>query len=167
MEHLNLLRKIAWSFHKSTGLDWDDLFQEAYVAYEYAMNQYKPESKVPISSFIWTHVSNQLKTYYQKELKYIYPLVNAYRTDVTAHTNLQAWVVPHPEYEDHNFKESLDQDSIEIAELLIGKYWKFLPLPPRDVNSKIIEIMRKRGWSLDRIFSGINNLRMYLTTSIV
>ena len=40
MKHLNLIRKIAWSFHKTTGLDWDELFQEATLSYLKALKTY-------------------------------------------------------------------------------------------------------------------------------
>src|SRR5690348_14988498 len=32
-EHVNLVRSIAWSFHRSTGIDWRELFSEATAAY--------------------------------------------------------------------------------------------------------------------------------------
>jgi len=73
MEHLNLLRKIAWTFHKSTGLDWDELFQEASLSYLKALKTYDPE-KGKITTYIWCHVMSDLKDYEYKERLYHAPL---------------------------------------------------------------------------------------------
>ena len=40
-KYINLLRKIAWSFHKTTGLEWDNLFSETIQAYYKAMENVK------------------------------------------------------------------------------------------------------------------------------
>jgi len=66
MDNINLIRKIAWEYHKSTRHDWDDLFQEAYIAYHYAMKTYSPEHG-QVSTYLWTFISNTLKSYLQKE----------------------------------------------------------------------------------------------------
>ena len=44
MEHINLIRKIAWSFSTSTGLEFEDLFQEAALAYCEALKTFKQEA---------------------------------------------------------------------------------------------------------------------------
>ena len=43
MEDINLIRKIAWSFHHTTGHDWDDLFQEGALAYLECLAKYKAD----------------------------------------------------------------------------------------------------------------------------
>jgi len=71
-ENVNLIRKIAWSFHTSSGLDWDDLFQEAVIAYLYAMKTYTPDQG-KISTYVWNFISNTLKSYLERETR-IYPI---------------------------------------------------------------------------------------------
>ena len=39
----NLIRKISWSFHYTTGVDYDELYAEASLAYCEAMNDWSPE----------------------------------------------------------------------------------------------------------------------------
>jgi RNA polymerase sigma factor (sigma-70 family) len=67
MNDMNLIRKIAWSFHKSTGYDWDDLFQEAAIAYIHAMKTYDPSKGYSISTYVWGVITNSLKSFLQKE----------------------------------------------------------------------------------------------------
>ena len=74
MEHINLIRKIAWSFHNSTGIDWDDLFQEAAYHYLRALKSYDPSKKVSLSTYVWNFVKNELILYIRKEKKNSEPL---------------------------------------------------------------------------------------------
>ena len=157
MIHINLLRKISWSFHKSTGLEWDDLFQESYIAYRYALEHYNPDKGVPISTFLWMHISNQLKTYYQNERKFAYPMENAYRRDKLAYVNLSAWIpMEHFSYE--NIFECLSEDAIKIADLVLISPSRFSRLKRNDVRNKIIHIMTKRGWEVERIQRSLKEL---------
>ena len=73
MKDINLIRKIAWSFHKSTGLDWDDLFQEAAIAYLEAMKTYN-KRKGKITTHVWCCITSRLKNYLKKEREYSHPL---------------------------------------------------------------------------------------------
>lgn len=73
MENINLIRKIAWSFHESTGLDWDDLFQEGALAYLEAMKTYD-EKKGKITTYVWHCIVSRLKNYLKSEREYNHPL---------------------------------------------------------------------------------------------
>jgi len=152
MENLNLLRKITWSFHKSTGLDWDELFQESYLAYRYALEHYDPNKGVSISSFIWTHISNQLRTYYQNEKKHYEPL----------HDLSKAY---HKEYTPDNFLELLTPHAEKIAELILISPKKFIELKPKDARKKVKNIMLNRGWSMDKIESSLKELKIACSNS--
>ena len=75
MKDINLIRKIAWSFHKSTGLDWDDLFQEAALAYLEALQSYD-KRKGKLSTHAWHCIVSRLKNYWKKEREWQEPLVD-------------------------------------------------------------------------------------------
>src|SRR5690606_24956843 len=61
---LNIVRKVVWSYARSTGLDFDELCSEAYLAYLEAAPSYDPE-RGKKSTFIWravqNHINNLLK----------------------------------------------------------------------------------------------------------
>ncbi len=69
IKNVDLLRKLAWSFHKSTGLEWKDLFQEAALGYLMALDTYDPSRGAP-STHMWTCISSHLKNYVKRELAY-------------------------------------------------------------------------------------------------
>jgi DNA-directed RNA polymerase specialized sigma subunit len=161
MEDINLLRKIAWTFHQSTGLDWDDLFQEAYLAYRYAIDHYDTNKKVKLSVFIWIHVTNQLRTYHKDELNFTYPLRMAYSRERYANINLAAWVPSEEKYYDHHFElEELSEDAQKIAEIVLATAKKFLSLSYPEVCERLENILTRRGWSKERVQEGIHNLKL-------
>lgn len=160
MKDINLLRKIAWKFHQSTGLDWDDLFQEAYLAYRYAMDHYDSDKKVKLSVFIWIHVTNQLKTYHQEELNFTYPLRMAYSKERYANVNLSAWVPSEEKYYDHHFElEELSEDAQRIADIVLSTAKKFLHLSFPEVQKRLENILLRQGWSKERVLIGIQDLK--------
>ena len=66
MENINLIRKIAWSFHFTTGLEWDDLFQEAALAYLVALKYYDPD-RGALSTHMWCSITSHIKNYLKKQ----------------------------------------------------------------------------------------------------
>lgn len=62
MENLNLIRKIAWSFFYTTGLEYEDLFSEACLAYCECVKKYD-KNKSKITTFAHIHIRNHLINY--------------------------------------------------------------------------------------------------------
>jgi RNA polymerase sigma factor (sigma-70 family) len=58
----DLIRKLAWSAHKESGMDWKDLFQEACIAAFEAEKKYEPR-RGSASTFLWFCISNHLRNY--------------------------------------------------------------------------------------------------------
>jgi len=61
---LNIVRKVVWSYTRSTGLnfdDFDELCSEAYLAYLEAAPSYDPE-RGKKSTFIWNVVRNHINS---------------------------------------------------------------------------------------------------------
>jgi len=145
--HINLLYKIAWSFHATTGLEVDDLFQEAYFAYEYALKTYDPDKGVKFSSFLWTHISNQLKTYYIKQCKITNPLVGL---------DSLCDISTNPEI----FFEALTDDARMVADLVLATTKRFVELSRQEAKQRVFNIMRNRGWTYGRIHYALINLKV-------
>jgi len=68
MQDINLIKKLAWSFHRTTNVEWDDLFQEAALAYYEGLTRYD-SSKGKISTFMYHHIKNHLINYVRKHCK--------------------------------------------------------------------------------------------------
>lgn len=58
-EHMNLIRGIAWSFHRTTGIEFNELFSEAALAYCEAIKDYKPSS-AKFTTYAYSCMRNKL-----------------------------------------------------------------------------------------------------------
>lgn len=154
MENIKLLRKIAWSFHKTTGIDWDDLFQEAAYAYCVSIDKYKPE-KGMISTHVWHCVTNHLKNYLQEEFKQT-GHIDCYEALELALPNI---AVNHPQ-----FLDALTEDAKHIAKLVLSTPKKFVVLSMEQAETRVIRIMLKNGWDGRRITLALLNLEKVCST---
>lgn len=71
MENINLIRKIAWKFQKKTGLEFDELFQEAAYGYCLALEDWDEEKSngCKLSSFAYRRMYFRLINFCKKETK--------------------------------------------------------------------------------------------------
>lgn len=53
---------IAWSFAKTTGIDFQDLLGDSYLSLVKAANDYNPACKTKMNSFAYTCIENGLKS---------------------------------------------------------------------------------------------------------
>lgn len=147
-KHINLVRKIAWSFHKTTGIEWDELFSQASLAYLEGMKFYKPE-KGAQTTWAYQWITGELINFCKREKRFRNP------------TGIDGWFNP-PAGE---FKEifastkKLKPDTKVIIEMVLQDTLRYA-LPPR----KAIGLIRKdlyelKGWPWPRVESAMRNLR--------
>jgi DNA-directed RNA polymerase specialized sigma subunit len=144
MENINLLRKIAMSFSQTTGLEFDDLFQEASLAYLEAMKTHDP-SRGKITTHLWYCVENRLKNYLKEEIKH-----SAFSID---DIEMEKSVLTSP------FFENLNKEAQEIAKTILESPKDFIYIPSEEAQIKVTRVMLEKGWSWMKILTGIKNLR--------
>ena len=96
MENINLIRHIAWSFHHTTGIDYQELFSEACLAYCEALQSFNPE-KGKLNNYATTLIHNKLKTFIARE-KYHRVKKAAFPELPTTPTMVYEFVENLPEY---------------------------------------------------------------------
>mgnify|MGYP001302788555 FL=1 len=153
MEHINLIRKIAWSFHDSTGLDWDDLFQEAAYHYLRALKSYDPSKKVSLSTYVWNFVKNELILYIRKEKMQgmtpvkepssMLPLESAKTLDYS----------PRP------YWESLSQEAQNAANEIIQHPEEFSCLDPLNARLYLRYKLINNNWTVKNVRNAIKELK--------
>jgi RNA polymerase sigma factor (sigma-70 family) len=156
MENINLIRKLAWSFHYSTGVDWNDLFQEASLAYYNALETYNPE-RGKITTHAWYCITNHLKNYLKEQEDY---KCKKYEGELSSLED--TILTQHPAETASDFWESLTEDAKQIAEIVLSSSKKFVVLPPEDIDKKIENLAKRqlRDWPKHRVQNGINELRL-------
>ena len=142
MENENLLKKIASSFASTTNVDYQDLFQEASLAYFEALRTHDP-SRAVLSTHVWHCVSNRLKNYVKKEnIDVVF--VDDYEQSVT--------VTP--------FWEQLSKDAMTVAEIVLDSPMEFLRLGKTHAPKKIKEILMEEGWDKKKIQRSLTELHI-------
>ena len=150
MENERLIRKIVWSFHLTTGLDPEDLFQEAYLAYVDGMKLYNP-NKGAITTYMWYCVTSRLKNYLKQEDKHrqhLLPLIFAMHEPVNIN----------PIFED------VSQDVAEFIESVVKINDNVVPLTRKNAVREITKGLSKEGWNIERIIQTITDVKSLLVS---
>jgi RNA polymerase sigma factor (sigma-70 family) len=154
--HTDLIRKIAWSFHKfhySLGVEWEDLLQEASIAYFEAMKTYDKTKGKP-STYLWYCISNRLHNYLKEQEKY---------KAIRCHKELcridDVEITHHPAQVANDFWESLTEEATVIANLILFTPRKYTCLTRIEVEQRITRIMTNLGWKENKIVSAIDCLK--------
>jgi len=149
MENLNLIRKIAWSFHKSTGIEFEDLFSESCLAYYEGLKYYKSE-KGKITTFMYFYIPNHLKNYIKKNYTKQPVLISIHDLKIEKESFV--------EY----FYESCTNDAIQISKLILSAPNPYLKKPKKATN-RICQLLLRQNWDMPRIWKGIHELKLALS----
>lgn len=163
MEHINLLRKLARSFSCSTGLEFDDLFQEAALAYLEGMSKYDI-NKGKVSTFMWMFVATRLKEYLkeQEEFKCKRQQVRSHQEALEMgrqYFSMEEIDVDEP-VSFTNFFDSLSPDAQQIATVILDKPELFDSIPPKDAIKQATEMLQEKGISMMHIWCGVRDLKL-------
>ena len=149
MKELNLIRKLAWSFHRSTGLDLDDLLQEASYGYCLALKSYD-KSRGAFTTHLWYVINSHLKNYLRQEHKYSDPLERIDNLTVDSHPYSSAG----------GFWESLSQEAQLVADLVLSSPKMYVSARKEDCIERIYSVLSSQGWSDKKIFIALDDLQM-------
>jgi len=153
-ENINLIRKIAWSFHHSTGLEWDDLFEEACVGFLISYDRYD-SNKSKLSTWTFHTVRNHLIDYCRKNSKKWSSL------------SLLPFEPEDPKHQEPCFLEdlmnSLSGDAKEVVQTIMEAPSDFFTLPPKMARGKIRDFLREKGWKWQDIWDGMREVDQILS----
>ena len=150
MKNINTVRKLAWQFHKSSGLDFQELMSEGTLAYYEALKAYDKNYKWKSNknTLIYVHVFNKLILFIRYEKRYVY---DGFIIDRSSH--------PTPFFE---IEEQFDKDGKEIIQLILSNKHAFAGIPGKYARGKLIEMLRQQGWSWSKIWDSIRNIKFIL-----
>ena len=159
-DELNIVRKVVWSYTRSTGLDFDELCSEAYLAYLEAAPFYDP-AKGKKSTFIWNvirnHINNLLKM--KKEV-----LVDKEAIDmlIKERDELDPEQVVLAEESWRELFESLSPEAKMIFSLLNSSEVYINTDKPREARGIIARELKARGWSENKIWATFREIKQTL-----
>jgi len=147
-EHLLLIRKIVWSFHRTTGLDFDELFSEACYHYCRACDQWNKEKHPTMTSYVFPIINSGLMDFIQEEQEW-----RAGKGELTSEG------ASTPVYE---YWSDLSGDILEIVKAIQDKDDEIAELPPKMTRGVIRDHLRDQGWTWPRIWEAIRNTKKTL-----
>lgn len=155
MEHIDLIRKIAWSFHRSTGLEWEDLFQEAALAYLEGMKTYDPQ-KGKITTHLWHCMSNRLTSYLKIHDAF---KIKEWRSNINGFCSLEDVTIKDT-YDPEFWWEALTEEAYDIAKVIISSPKPYLKKQNKaKIISRIKHVMKANGWDWRKVRRGLEDLR--------
>jgi RNA polymerase sigma factor (sigma-70 family) len=150
MENEKLLKKLANSYAFTTGVEFDDLFQEAYIAYHEALKTFDPK-KAKLSTYIWHCVSAHLKNYVKLEKPYL-ECVSIEEPEVINKPGLSV----------SGFWDALSFEAQQIIKIMFDRSNFYTFAKPTEREKKIRQTLIRRGWNEKKIRIGLHDLQVAL-----
>jgi RNA polymerase sigma factor (sigma-70 family) len=147
-KHINLIRHVAWSFHKTTGIKWQDLFSEACLAYCECLRSYNP-AKGAQTTWAVHAMRNALINFCKKEKRNLIL------------EGIDDWYVVTftPVYEFFEESKNLSADTQAIIRMVRENPIRYSGAP-RKVRGKIKTDLREvQQWKWTRIWDAMSNLK--------
>jgi len=159
-EPLNIVRKVVWSYARSTGLDFDELYSEAYLAYLEAAPSYDP-AKGKKSTFIWNVVRNHINSLL-KAKKEIHVDKEAMETLLEGHEELDPERIIIAEECWEELFNSLSPEAKMICLLMNNGEVYVNTDKPREARGIIARELKARGWGENKIWATFREIKQTL-----
>jgi len=147
MENSNLIHHLAHTFQNTTGIDYDELFCEARLAYLSAERSFQKDKGVKLTTYAYTCMKNHLINFCKQETRF--------SQNTSLYESLPSYLHPKEELkEDFDLAEyatSWPKEYKEIAAIVLEDPDRFLSQTPNfkgcgPVKARLREELRDRGW---------------------
>lgn len=157
IQYEKLLHKWAHSYRGTTGIEEEELFSEACLAYVYAINSFDANKGVQMSTWISRCVKNKLNDFIRE----------AYRKEVTLFEEgkMDTFASPDAFYRIFSLEDIYTQLSANakfICSLIIDKQVDLTAVPPKMARGEIQRELRELGWFWSDIWETFKELKNVL-----
>lgn len=163
MKHLNLIRSVAWRFHRATDLEYEELFGEASVAYCNAIKRFDPSKGYKESTYLYFCMRNELINFCKKEtrIKSRTQSIDGMDFAQEPRENLMDLIEEWPKDCQAIAKLVLDE-----AEYIVGHTPNFKRTEGEYTTPKqrLTATLRDQGWKVTRIQSTMKDVKELLAT---
>ena len=140
-----MLHKLAWSFHRTTGLEVDDLFSEACVGFLRAFRTYD-STKGELGVRVWVMVSNHLSSYIRTQRSKPLPVYEFMedgmedpRKDIEAQEDFADMV------------GRMSEEAQTLVRVVLSSPEEFLQASARATRGSLTRFLRGQGWSVETV----------------
>ena len=142
-----LIRKLSWSFAKTTKEPFKDLLQEASMAYLKALQTYNPE-KGAASTHVWNCVRRHLSNYTFD--------LNRNPDFIKCVDMSEDWFTG---TSDTMFFEKMTEDAFVVAKVVLSTPSDFVVRTKKEVEQLLKDIMEQEGWPRSKTMKAIQELQ--------
>jgi RNA polymerase sigma factor (sigma-70 family) len=163
MDNIGLIKKLARSFSLTTGLEFDDLFQEAALAYLEGLSTFDAK-KGKLSTYMWFRIHAHLNDYLkeQEEFKCKRQQVKSHKEALEMkrrYVSSEEIDIDRPISFEHFF-ESLSEDAQRVATVILETPEVFDSIPPSETIELVAYTLQEKGIKMSHIWCGIRDLRL-------
>ena len=157
---LNLIRKIAWSYNKTTKINFDDLFSEACIGYLEGQKRYDPSKGTKETTFLWDIMKSHLNSIIPNYQKFPKTEVN----QMEPCSPLDLLLTKEKWDKQSVWKGSLSKEARMICKMIFESPHEFLVLnAPKLSRGAVKDRLREMGWSWEKIWSGFREIKNNLS----
>lgn len=151
-DHLNIIRKLAWSFHRTTGINFEDLYSEACLGYCEGLARFDPHKTITkLETYVYHSIRSILITFTKKLQEEKYQLMDVEHPGST------------PMYEFFGSFRVKDQDVNFIFDLALSLEDQIHDLTPRAIRGTIVRRLKSEGWGNPRIWKAMKTAKVTLS----
>lgn len=143
--HLDFIRQIAWSFHTTTGIPFEDLYAEGCLHYWECVFTYDPCKRAKFSTFIYKIVRLRLIDYCRNEAGHK-ATVAKYKQPISYTPKYEYW-------------EWFKPDTQTIVDIVRNSNGEISGVPPKMARGVIRRELRELGWTWPRIWDAIRDTK--------
>lgn len=150
----DLIQKMAGAFHNTTGIELEELQGVAAVGYYKAIESYLPE-KGSLNTWTTTRMRQHLTSFCYKEGR---------RSEVpeTGLTEKEHEPDPGLRVLFLDRLKSMTKEAQEVCQMIFTSPVEYLELPPTFRRGRIAKQLKEKGWSLNKAWDTIREIKQVL-----
>lgn len=160
VKHERLIARICWSYHYTTGIDFEELMAEGLAAYCEAVHTYDPQ-RGKLTKRVSTLVNQRLCRYLARERRNNHDSFDHWMNSENQDDywenryNIPAvFALPYVE-----LQLSMGADVRVIADMILEDPYAFLSVPPKIARGVVVNRLRNRGWKWPRIWRAMRLIK--------
>jgi len=152
-EHQKLIYKIAWSYHATTGLPFEELLSDSYIGFMHACQTYTPE-KGKFTTCAWDCINSHLKNILKRKKQ------KADELSILRTTPPQSVDMNNPE-ELCIIRDSISKGLGEHAKTVAYTLFTLPDEQKPENRTRLKNELRNNGMSWPKIWEGMRELREF------
>jgi len=145
--NLGPMRSLAWQLHRSSGLEYDDLYAQCCLEYCIQQQKYKKGGPAKRSTYIYAAVKNGVINYIVKYLRHCHEPLNGKSLSYT------------PQYE---FFKNVPHEVQAIIDKIMEMDEKQPNKPPKILRGIVRDALREGGWTGKRIQTAFRETKKFM-----